>query len=36
VIHPHVLVRIPCYDFVPVSEPTLIGLAAGFRYFHLP
>ena len=25
VIHPHVPVRIPCYDFTPVTGPTLIG-----------
>ena len=25
VIHPHVLVGIPCYDFTPVTDPTLIG-----------
>ena len=23
VIHPHVLVGIPCYDFTPVTSPTL-------------
>ena len=25
VIHPHVPVGIPCYDFTPVAGPTLIG-----------
>ena len=25
VIHPHVLVGMPCYDFTPVTDPTLIG-----------
>ena len=25
VIHPHVLVGIPCYDFTPVTCPTLIA-----------
>ena len=25
VIHPHVLVVIPCYDFTPVTCPTLIA-----------
>jgi len=25
VIHPHVPVGIPCYDFTPVTDPTLIG-----------
>ena len=24
-IHPHVPVGIPCYDFTPVAGPTLIG-----------
>ena len=24
-IHPHVPVGIPCYDFTPVTGPTLIG-----------
>ena len=23
VIHPHVLVGIPCYDFTPVTDPAL-------------
>ena len=25
VIQPHVLVRLPCYDFTPVIDPTLGG-----------
>ena len=25
VIHPHVLVGIPCYDFTPIIYPTLDG-----------
>lgn len=25
VIHPHVPVRIPCYDFTPIASPTLGG-----------
>ena len=25
VIHPHVLVGIPCYDFTPVTDPALTG-----------
>ena len=25
VIHPHVPVGIPCYDFTPVTDPTLDG-----------
>ena len=25
VIQPHVPVRLPCYDFVPVTSPTLDG-----------
>ena len=35
VIHPHVPVGIPCYDFTPVTGPTLIGpLPCGLGY-HL-
>ena len=41
VIHPHVLVGMPCYDFTPVIDPTLIGpllkgQATDFRYYRLP
>ena len=25
VIHPHLPVRIPCYDFTPITNPTLDG-----------
>ena len=35
VIHPHVLVGIPCYDFTPVTYPTLIGplpYGLGYRF----
>ena len=33
VIHPHVLVGIPCYDFTPVACPTLTGpLPYGLGY----
>ena len=33
VIHPHVLVGIPCYDFTPVTCPTLGGpLPYGLGY----
>ena len=33
VIHPHVLVGIPCYDFTPVTCPTLTGpLPYGLGY----
>ena len=33
VIHPHVLVGIPCYDFTPVTCPTLDGpLPCGLGY----
>ena len=33
VIHPHVLVGIPCYDFTPVTCPTLGGpIPYGFGY----
>jgi len=30
VIHPHVPVRIPCYDFVPITTPTLDQNKLGF------
>ena len=37
VIHPHVPVRIPCYDFVPIIDPT-VGLdksrTSGITDFH--
>ena len=41
VIHPHVLVGMPCYDFTPVTDPTLTGpllkgQATDFRYYRLP
>ena len=33
VIHPHVPVGIPCYDFTPVTNPTLDGpLPYGLGY----
>ena len=25
VIHPHLPVRIPCYDFIPITNPTFDG-----------
>ena len=25
VIQPHVPVRLPCYDFTPVADPTVVG-----------
>ena len=25
VIHPHLPVRVPCYDFVPIADPTFDG-----------
>ena len=41
VIHPHVLVGIPCYDFTPIIHPTLDGSlltvrppASGITDFH--
>ena len=42
VIHPHVPVGIPCYDFTPVADPTfdgplrLLGQATSFGYYQLP
>ena len=40
VIHPHVLVGIPCYDLTPIICPTLdgsflYGSATGFGYYKL-
>ena len=40
VIHPHVLVGIPCYDLTPIICPTLDGSflavpATGFGYYKL-
>ena len=41
VIQPHVPVRLPCYDFVPIAGPTLDGClltvsppASGVTNFH--
>ena len=31
VIQPQVLLRLPCYDFTPVAEPTVVG-----NYFSIP
>jgi hypothetical protein len=41
VIQPHLPVRLPCYDFVPVAKPTLgrcppCGLAHGLQVFPTP
>ena len=36
VIQPQVPLRLPCYDFIPVTAHTLDGLAAGFGYKRLP
>ena len=35
VIHPHVPVGIPCYDFTPVADPTLIGPLPCRLGYHL-
>ena len=35
VIHPHVPVGIPCYDFTPVTGPTLIGPLLCRLGYHL-
>ena len=29
VIQPQVLLRLPCYDFTPVAEPTVVGSQSG-------
>jgi hypothetical protein len=41
VIQPHLPVRLPCYDFVPIASPTLDGCllavgppASGVSHFH--
>ncbi len=31
VIQPQVLLRLPCYDFTPVANPTVVG-----NYFSIP
>ena len=36
VIQPQVPLRLPCYDFIPVTAHTLDGLADGFGYKRLP
>ena len=40
VIQPQVLLRLPCYDFTPVIDPTfdacVIGSLSGFGYYQLP
>ena len=36
VIQPQVPLRLPCYDFIPVTAHTLDGLAVGFGYKRLP
>src|SRR6202012_3438679 len=40
VIQPHLPVRLPCYDFTPITDPTfdgslLKGWATGFGWFRL-
>lgn len=40
VIQPHLPVRLPCYDFVPIASPTFDdslhkGWAAGFGCYQL-
>ncbi len=30
VIQPHLPIRLPCYDFTPITPPTVDGVAAGF------
>ena len=41
VIQPHVPVRLPCYDFIPVTDPTFgsslpKGWATDFGCYRLP
>jgi len=40
VIQPHLPVRLPCYDFIPITDPTLdaclpVGWPSGFRCCRL-
>jgi hypothetical protein len=40
VIQPHLPVRLPCYDFVPIADPTFdsslpTGWATGFGCYRL-
>ena len=41
VIQPHLPVRLPCYDFVPIADPTFdssllqVGWATGFGCYRL-
>ena len=35
VIHPHVLVGIPCYDFTPITCPTLNGPLHKWLGYHI-
>ena len=33
VIQPHLPVRLPCYDFTPITDPTLDACLLGFPRF---
>jgi len=35
-IHAQLPLRVPCYDFVPVTDPTLNPNNQVFRYYQLP
>ncbi len=35
VIHPQLPLRVPCYDFVPIIDPTFRRPTAAFGYYRL-
>ena len=35
VIQPHLPVRLPCYDFTPIADPTFDGSLPTVSYTHL-
>ena len=35
VIQPHLPIRLPCYDFTPIADPTFDIFAHGFGYYQL-
>ena len=35
VIQPHLPIRLPCYDFTPIADPTFDIFSHGFGYYQL-
>ena len=35
VIHPQLPLGMPCYDFAPIIDPTLVTPKGRFRYYRL-